>query len=203
LIRSISLLQLSCPLRIQNLLIERLLRLTRVVQEVDVVLVHVLRRLTQRRLVDTKLTLLRTQRTQTGRNLLTNPKLLTSQRTRLTRQIAVQTGRIPINASRALTQLRLLHAQLTQPLTSSNLLIRQTSILRCSTLPQLRLLNRLLPEGLANVRKLTRTLQPKLRFLRLHPRQSLTRLKSQLRLLSRQSTDRLTSLQSQLTLLPG
>jgi hypothetical protein len=88
-------------------------------------------------------------------------------------------------------------------LASSNLLIRQTPILGCSTLPQLRLLNRLLAQSLANVRKLTRTLQPKLRFLSLHPRQSLTRLKPQLRLLPRQPTDRLASLQSQLTLLPG
>ena len=80
-VRSVDLLELRRTLRVERLLIECLLRLTDVVQEVDVALVERLRRLTKSALLDAKLAQLAAQRTQALRNILTDAKLLASKST--------------------------------------------------------------------------------------------------------------------------
>lgn len=101
-IRSVDLLELRRTLRVERLLIECLLRLTDVVQEVDIALVERLRRLAKSALLDAELTQLATKCTQTLRDVLADAKLLTSQRSNALANVLERTCLLAVDAGSGL-----------------------------------------------------------------------------------------------------
>ena len=133
-IRRIQALHLGCTLRIEALLVEGLLRLTDVVQEVDVGLLHALRGLADTELIDGLLTVLLTELSKARRHLLANAKLLSCKCTdalanvlKLPRLLAVDAGErlCGTRASRAL-----LHEEVRNVLLHPRLLARDRRLLR-------------------------------------------------------------------------
>lgn len=202
-VRSVDLLELRRTLRVERLLIECLLRLTDVVQEVDIALVERLRRLAKSALLDAELTQLATKCTQTLRDVLADAKLLTSQRANALANVLERTGLLAVDAGSGLrdvgtlpslrcqevgdvllnvrllpserpglrskvavtlcsllikaccrlTELRLLHAKLTKPLPSSDLVLCEVAVKAGRCLSQLRLLRGLLTDRLARLHR--------------------------------------------------